>query len=476
MNDMMRSPNMTLKTLLLPLLLAPTLLLIGCGGTDDATPATSDTSASAPLEPRPTSENTGASEPRTLGQDQSQPTAGSPRSVFDPPPVDSGVERAQEVLIEVGRVYREAPTLTDELQLSLRDEPPQSMHLRFGRNNERIQMALPTQIATYIDGTLYMTNESMYDTYLELENVEDPAMAIVENFNWVPPYHFAMRTSGTLEDAAAVEFYLSGLGLGILRNPRIRGYATYTDDDGRQFHRVTIASPTGEGHVYIDMETMLVERMEIQILPMPGQPADVPPMQMDVTANPVIADELAEPVVFEPGDRERVTEPQAMTLRPLVPGDRAPDLRFETQDGRRIRLSELRGQVVVVDFWATWCIPCIQGLPHLDRFAKWVAEENKPVQVFAVNTLEQHESLEARREAAQAFWEERGFAMPLVYDDAEHHAVKRTGYNNIPLLLVIDTKGRIQRVKNEYDRNMYQILKAEVDRALQNADDDAGSE
>lgn len=49
------------------------------------------------------------------------------------------------------------------------------------------------------------------------------------------------------------------------------------------------------------------------------------------------------------------------------PGDPAPELRARARDGREVALAELRGRRVLINFWATWCPPCVEELPLLDR-------------------------------------------------------------------------------------------------------------
>ena len=65
-------------------------------------------------------------------------------------------------------------------------------------------------------------------------------------------------------------------------------------------------------------------------------------------------------------------------------GQMAPDFRLTLVDGSHVSLSELRGQVVVLNFWATWCVPCRQELPMLDGYYR--ARRGAGLRVFAIAT------------------------------------------------------------------------------------------
>jgi len=73
----------------------------------------------------------------------------------------------------------------------------------------------------------------------------------------------------------------------------------------------------------------------------------------------------------------------AMAARPRV-GEPAPDFQLTLVDGTHVRLSELRGQVVVLNFWATWCVPCRTELPMLDGYYRVVQRHG--LRVFAATT------------------------------------------------------------------------------------------
>jgi len=70
--------------------------------------------------------------------------------------------------------------------------------------------------------------------------------------------------------------------------------------------------------------------------------------------------------------------------RPPAVGDVAPPFTITLVDGTKVRSEELRGQVVVLNFWATWCAPCKRELPLLDTYYR--ARRNVGLRVFAVTT------------------------------------------------------------------------------------------
>lgn len=67
-----------------------------------------------------------------------------------------------------------------------------------------------------------------------------------------------------------------------------------------------------------------------------------------------------------------------------VVGEPAPDVELTLMDGAKVHLSDLRGQVVVLNFWATWCVPCRRELPTLDDYYK--QKRARGMRAFAVTT------------------------------------------------------------------------------------------
>ncbi len=70
--------------------------------------------------------------------------------------------------------------------------------------------------------------------------------------------------------------------------------------------------------------------------------------------------------------------------KPPVVGEVAPETELTLVDGTKLTLADLRGQVVVLNFWATWCGPCKAELPLLDRY--YQAQQKHGLRVFAITT------------------------------------------------------------------------------------------
>jgi thiol-disulfide isomerase/thioredoxin len=102
--------------------------------------------------------------------------------------------------------------------------------------------------------------------------------------------------------------------------------------------------------------------------------------------------------------------------------------------GRLVKLSDLRGKVVVMDFWATWCGPCKRSMPEIDKFTREHASDD--LVVISVNVWEKSQAV------ALEWWNEQNYSMRLLFGD--RNLTSAYGVQGIPHLCVIDAEGIIR--------------------------------
>ena len=114
---------------------------------------------------------------------------------------------------------------------------------------------------------------------------------------------------------------------------------------------------------------------------------------------------------------------------------RAPEFDLTALDGGSIQLSELRGKIVILDFWATWCAPCEIQMPVLDTFWKERRTDDFMIVGISVDT-------DTTDEVA-AWVAERGFDYPIAIGD--HDLAMRYGVIGFPTLVFVDATGAIHQ-------------------------------
>jgi thiol-disulfide isomerase/thioredoxin len=140
----------------------------------------------------------------------------------------------------------------------------------------------------------------------------------------------------------------------------------------------------------------------------------------------------------------------------LGPGVAAPDFELENLEGKPVKLSELKGKPVFLDFWATWCGPCRRALPHTQEFAKKYKDK---AHILAINVRES-------KEKVQQFMEQNKYTFPVLLD-TKGEVARAYQVSGIPHFVIIDAEGKIQLIKVGYGAGM----EKELERALQRAID-----
>jgi thiol-disulfide isomerase/thioredoxin len=123
------------------------------------------------------------------------------------------------------------------------------------------------------------------------------------------------------------------------------------------------------------------------------------------------------------------------TLTAVADRNIAPDIAVDILDGDRLKLSDLRGKVVVLNFWATWCPPCRREMPSLERLKGLMKGE--AFEIVAINAGEEEDEIAGFRQSMNP-----ALTLRLALD-RKAEAVKAFSITGLPTTYVIDRQGII---------------------------------
>jgi len=118
----------------------------------------------------------------------------------------------------------------------------------------------------------------------------------------------------------------------------------------------------------------------------------------------------------------------------LEVGNRAPDFELPTLEGGEVKLSDLRGERVMINFWASWCAPCRAEIPDMQEFY-----EDTDIQILAVNLTQTEDNYDN----VPKFVKNYGMEFPILMDE-ENSASTTYQIQPIPTSFMIDSEGIIR--------------------------------
>lgn len=141
----------------------------------------------------------------------------------------------------------------------------------------------------------------------------------------------------------------------------------------------------------------------------------------------------------------------------IAPSSTAPDFTLHTMNGPNMRLQEQRGKVVMINFWATWCGPCRQEMPHLDRL--YDKYKSSGFVLMGINVDD-----DTRNAAAVAA--KLGVRFPVLLD-TDKQVSRLYDLSTMPSTVIVDRDGKVRYVhrgylsgyEDTYDKQVRELLK-----------------
>lgn len=135
----------------------------------------------------------------------------------------------------------------------------------------------------------------------------------------------------------------------------------------------------------------------------------------------------------------------------------APDFTLKASDGTNLRLAEQKGDIMLINFWASWCGPCIQEMPALDKLAQ--KYQALGVQVWGVN-------VENDSAAAKAYLSKVQVSFPILFD-LDNGVSKAYQVDAMPTTVILDKDGKVRAVhrgykpgyEKKYENDIKQLLR-----------------
>nr|WP_302543411.1 TlpA disulfide reductase family protein [Butyricimonas faecihominis] len=155
------------------------------------------------------------------------------------------------------------------------------------------------------------------------------------------------------------------------------------------------------------------------------------------------------------GTLARVNAQEKETL--VKVGDDVPEFVVEMFDGQKINIKDLKGKIVLINFWATWCPPCQEELKRvqkeiIDRF------KGKDFVFLAI-------SREESKEQVKKFRERNGYTFPMGLDP-ERKIYSKFATATIPRNFIIDKKGKIVEIEVGYTKEAFSKMIEKLERLL----------
>ena len=151
--------------------------------------------------------------------------------------------------------------------------------------------------------------------------------------------------------------------------------------------------------------------------------------------------------------------PETTYPMPPINGKSFAEMGWELDDGQHVKVSSFENKVLVLDFYATWCAPCRESVPHLNHLQQRFGAQG--LQIIGLNVGGPDDRAEV-----PAFAREFNIRYPLGFPDAELSELLLSASNAIPQTFIFDRQGQLIKRYVGYDDSLADELDREIQTAL----------
>ena len=325
----------------------------------------------------------------------------------------------------------------------------------------------PTRIITNTEDNTAVTDLSA-KTFMDLGKNMNPVMEdVIQHF---PRWIMEQKMGGDEEDAPkAVSFTLEpeetvdGTPCDVVRV--VREMTLQADDEAEGAEKMTPQTVRFTETIAFarsdNMPRRIVETNSMNDGAMGGPPSSTTTysnVKINSTIDPALFTQKM-PEGFAKVDAPKEEEDEGAQRAPALAfkvGDKAPAFKLTSLAGPEVTLDSLKGKVVLLDFWATWCGPCKQIMPVIQKLSEEF--KDKDVAIFGVNTWEKKD------DAAKKYMESKKYTYGCLL--AGEDLAKTYGITGIPTLIIINKDGTIAKAEVGAGGNVEADLRAAITAAL----------
>jgi thiol-disulfide isomerase/thioredoxin len=368
--------------------------------------------------------------------------------------------RARVIIAAATRAYQAAPAWRDRLAYRL--EAPNAepglkrIDILLGAGKD-VAVADGLFRATAVGGKLTLTKTGADSTYASAPYSGDLRRSLDalggDRVSLFEPPPVAMRLGKSVDDCIdSFRFHQ----LGPLRVTRA---GRESSNSGQSWDEIEMLAENGSVRARFDPGSHLLASVDLTFTPRDAPPNVV--VRVSGEFAPQAVNDAASLVAFDPGSRRAVEGMAQLDATSLPTGVPLSAFTLKTLEGQPLSSSALRGRVVVVDFWASWCAPCWTTLSEVQALADWAKAGKQPVTVLTINTLERFSTEAERRSKVAALVRARRLTVPVLIDE-DNKVFESFGSPGLPSTVVISPDGQIRRYHQGLEPGLEATLRSDV--------------